>query len=150
MFRARARFWPLVGPSSFLPPSLLSLGRGRQVTGPLSIDLPIGGLAASAPFLSLRRDESPELARRAWIGAPAKPCDGGLHLFSTQAFVDRGVEPVDDRGGRARGRHDAEEGQDFIIGHSRFRDGRKVGCERRARAARHPKRAQLALADERQ
>src|SRR5262245_26175982 len=125
MFRARARFWPSVGPATFLPPALLSLARGRQCKGPRSIDLHIGGLADSGPFLNLRRDESPKLARRAWISHRAKPCDGGLNLFSTQAFVDRGVEPVDDRGGRARGRHGAEEGQHLIIGPSRFRGGRK-------------------------
>src|SRR5262249_59403851 len=101
MFRARARFWPSVGPSTFLPPSLLSLARGRQCKRPRSIDLHIGGLADRGPFLDLRRDESPKLARRAWIGHRAKPCDGGLHLFSTDAFVDRAVEPVDDRRGRA-------------------------------------------------
>ena len=67
-----------------------------------------------------------------------------------QAFVDRGVEPLDDRRRRTRGRRDAVEGQHLVVRHARFRDGRQVGRQRRARAARHAERAHFAVADERQ
>src|SRR4051794_16809810 len=98
MSPSRARFWP------------------SDV--PRSIDLDIGGLADRLPFFEIRSDEGAELLRRAGIGDRAELGDRILHLRSLEAFVDRGVELVDDRRGRALRCHDAVESEHLVIGNA--------------------------------
>src|SRR6266545_68388 len=72
---------------------------------------------------------------------------GLLHVGAIDRLVDLGIELVDDRLGRAGGRHDADPNGRFVAWNAGFRDGGHVRQHRRALAGGGAERAHLAGLD---